>query len=50
MRANIDGKTEKPNGAFGKSDIEGSEPDWQLAAMVTASELGSEGVQMSGSE
>ena len=32
------GKTETPNGAFGKSDIEGK------AAMVAASELGSERV------
>jgi hypothetical protein len=32
------GKTERSNGAFGKSDIEGK------AAMVVASELGSERV------
>jgi hypothetical protein len=28
------------NGASGMSDIEGSEPDWQLAARVAASECG----------
>jgi hypothetical protein len=39
----IDGKTERSNGAFGKSDIEGK-PQW-----VVASELGSERVQMGGS-
>ena len=34
----IDGQTERSNGAFGKNDIEGK------AAMVAASELGSERV------
>ena len=34
----IDGKTERPNGAFGKSDIEGK------TARVAASELGNEQV------
>jgi hypothetical protein len=36
--SDIDGQTERSNGAFGKSDIEGK------AAMVVASELGSERV------
>jgi hypothetical protein len=36
--SDIDGQTERLNGAFGKSDIEGN------AAMVAASELGSERV------
>jgi hypothetical protein len=36
--SDIDGQTERSNGAFGKSDIEGK------AAMVAASELGSERV------
>ena len=36
--AGIDGQTERPNGAFGQSDIEGK------AARVAASELGSERV------
>jgi hypothetical protein len=36
--SDIDGQAERPNGAFGKSDIEGKAP------MVVASELGSERV------
>ena len=36
--SDIDGQTERSNGAFGKSDIEGK------AALVAASELGSERV------
>jgi hypothetical protein len=42
--SDIDGQAERPNGPFGKGDIEGK------AAMVAASELGSERVQTSGSE
>ena len=38
MARDIDGQTERSNGAFGKNDIEGK------AAMVAASELGSERV------
>ncbi len=33
-------KVRSKNGASGMSDIEGSEPDWQLAARVAASECG----------
>src|ERR671931_2691721 len=36
--SDIDGQAERPNGAFGESDLEGK------AAMVAASELGSERV------
>jgi hypothetical protein len=39
-RVRHNGRVERPNGAFGKSDIEGK------AAMVAASELGSERVSM----
>ena len=33
-------KVRSKNGASGMSDIEGSEPDWHLAARVAASECG----------
>ncbi len=33
-------KVRSQNGASGMSDIGGSEPDWQLAARVAASECG----------
>jgi hypothetical protein len=42
--SDIDGQTERSNGAFGKSDIEGK------TARITASELGRSECQMSGSE